>query len=118
MTKADLQEWMEFARAKTLALIDGLAARPDAAAILKWRPGPGRAHLAWQLMHIAATDDRHLYARMKGGEPKEPDFVRRFAGGSTPDDTVPTVDEIRRYLTDRRKEMLDPFRSLDPKALE
>ena len=42
MTKADLLEWLEFARKKTLDLLDAVATRPDATAILKWRPGPGR----------------------------------------------------------------------------
>ena len=64
-------------------------------------------------MHLGATDDRHLYVRMKGGEPKEPDYVRRFAGGSTVDDTIPSLDEIRRYITARRQEMLDHLRTLD-----
>ena len=118
MTKTDMVEMLEFVRKKTNDLLDAVAKMPDAPAALAWRPGPGRAHLAWQLMHIAATDDRHLYVRMKGGaDAKEPETVRRFAGGSTPDDTIPTLDEIRRYLTDRRKEMLDHFRSLDDAAL-
>ena len=54
---------------------------------------------------------------MKGGEPKEPEYVRRFAGGSTPDDNIPTLDEIRRYLVARRQEMLDHIRSLDEAQL-
>src|SRR5258708_5899163 len=110
MTTSDIVELFEFARKKTNDLLDTVAKLPDAAAVLGWRPGPGRAHLAWQLMHIAATDDRHLHVRMKGAaEPKQPEYVRRFAGGSTPDDVIPTLDEIRRYLTDRRKELLDHF---------
>ncbi len=104
-------------RKKTNDLLDTVAKQPDAATVLGWRPGPGRAHIAWQLMHLAATDDRHLYVRMQGGEPKEPEYVRRFAGGSTPDDVVPSVDEIRRYLGERRKEMLDHFRGLNEAAL-
>src|SRR5262245_627753 len=106
MNKADLQELMEFSRKKTLELLDNLAKQPDPAKVLAWRPGSGRAHLAWQLMHLAATDDRHLGVRMKGGEPTEPEYVRRFAGGSTPDDNIPSLDEVRRYLTERREAIL------------
>ena len=106
MTGTDLQQNLDLGRRKTLELLDAIAARPDAAAVLGWRPGPGRAHIGWQLMHIAATDDRHLGVRMKSGAAAEPELVRRFAGGSTPDDTVPTPAEIRRYLTERRQEML------------
>jgi len=40
-------------------------------------------------MHIAATDDRHVHMRMTGGQPQEAENVRRFAGGSTPDESIP-----------------------------
>jgi len=112
MTKSDLQEFMEFSRKKTVELLDSIAKRPDPAKVLSWRPGPGRAHIAWQLMHIAATDDRHLHVRMKGGQPHDADLVQRFAGGSVPDANIPSVDVIRRYLADRRQELLDHLRGL------
>lgn len=112
MTPADLGTFLDFVRAKTRGLLDTLAALPDPARALGWRPGPGRAHVAWQLMHVAATDDRHLTVRMKGGQPHEPELVRRFAGGSTPDDDVPPLAEIVRYLTERRAAMLDHLRTL------
>jgi len=117
MNRTDIRTLLEFARKKTLDTLDAIAKRPDAKAVLAWRPGPGRAHIAWQLMHIAATDDRHLTVRMKGGAAAEPDNVRRFAGGSTPDDNIPSVEEIRRYLTERRTAMLDHFASLDDSDL-
>ena len=118
MTFADLIEVLEFSRQKTLALLDNLAKQPNVPAILGWRPGPGRAPLAWQLMHIAATDDRHVHVRMTGGQPREAELVRRFAGGSTPDDNVPTLDEIRRYLTTQRAEVLDYVKKLPASALD
>ena len=85
MTRADIRSFLEFVRKKTLDTLDAIAKRPDATELLGWRPGPGRAHIAWQLMHIAATDDRHLGVRMKGGEAADQELVRRFAGGSTPE---------------------------------
>lgn len=106
MNAAAARAILEFVRKKTLDTLDAIAKRPDAGAVLGWRPGPGRAHIAWQLMHIAATDDRHLTVRMKGIDAVEPDNVARFAGGSTPDENIPTVDEIRRYLTARRDALL------------
>jgi uncharacterized damage-inducible protein DinB len=112
MTRNDIRQFLEFTRKKTLDTLDTIARRPDAAAVLGWRPGPGRAHIAWQLMHIAATDDRHLGIRMKGGDPANAEYVRRFAGGSTPDDNIPAVDEIRCYLDERRTAMLDHLMSL------
>ena len=112
MSRDVFRMFLEFTRKKTLDTLDAIAKRPDAQAVLGWRPGPGRAHIAWQLMHIAATDDRHLTVRMKSGEVAEPENVKRFAGGSTPDDSVPTVEEIRRYLTERRAAMLEHLASI------
>ena len=112
MDTASLQQFLEFSRKKTLDLLDKIAEQKESAATLGWRPGPGRAHIAWQLMHLAATDDRHLNVRMKGGAAREPGLVQRFAGGSVPDDDVPPAAEIRRYLTERRSDLLAHLRTL------
>ena len=117
MTFADLIEVLEFNRQKTMALVDNIAKLPNPRAALGFRPGPGRAHLAWQLMHIAATDDRHVHVRMTGGQPKDAELVRRFAGGSTPDDNIPTLDEIRAYLASQRAEVLAHVKKLPDSAL-
>jgi uncharacterized damage-inducible protein DinB len=107
MSRVEMRKQLEFVRKKTLELLDTIAKQPDAAKILAWRPGPRRAHIAWQLMHVAATDDRHLNVRIRGGDAVNADLVQRFAGGSTPDDNVPGIDEIRQYLTERRAAMLE-----------
>ena len=117
MRFADLVEMLEFSRQKTLTLVDIIAKDPDEPAALAWRAGPGRAHLAWQLMHIAATHDRHVHVRMTAGTPREPEYVRRFAGGSTPDDLIPSLEEIRRYLASQREEVLAHVKKLDDKVL-
>jgi hypothetical protein len=118
MTIPDLIEFLDFSRQKTLSLLESLAKDASAQKVLGWRPGPGRAHIAWQLMHIAATDDRHVHVRMTGGQPQEPEYVRRFAGGSTPDDDIPALGEIRRYLDAQRQELLAHLRKLDPAMLD
>jgi uncharacterized damage-inducible protein DinB len=94
-----------------------VAKLPNPAEALAFRPGPGRAHLAWQLMHIGATDDRHLYTRMRTGQAKEPEYLRRFAFGSVPDENIPTLDEIRRYLNERRQDLLDHLAALKDEDL-
>jgi uncharacterized damage-inducible protein DinB len=110
-------ETLAWNRNKTLATLEAIAKMPDPRAVLAYRPGPGRAHIAWQLMHIAATDDRHVHARMQAGQPQEPEYVRRFAGGSTPDEDIPSVDEIRRYLDAQRQELVAHLKTLDDSAL-
>lgn len=106
MHRADIKAILSLSRRKTIELLDAIEASAAPAAVLGWRPGPGRAHLAWQFMHIAATEDRHLNVRMTGGAPREPELVRRFAGGSVPDDDVPTAGVIRGYLSTQREALL------------
>jgi uncharacterized damage-inducible protein DinB len=55
---------------------------------------------------------------MTGGQPQEPEYVRRFAGGSTPDDDIPSLDDIRRYLETQRKELLAHLKGLDAAMLD
>ena len=112
MNKSDLEYLLNLSRKRTLELLDTLGDAPDLPALLGYRPGPGRAHLAWQLMHIAATEDRHLHARMTVGQPEQPEFVRRFASGSVPDDDIPPLAIIRGYLVDQREALLAHLRGL------
>lgn len=107
MSRTEIRKQLEFVRKKTSDFLDTIAKQPDASKILGWRPGPGRAHIAWQLMHIGATDDRHLNVRIRGKEAIDPDKVNRFAGGSTPDESIPSIDEVRQYLNARRIAMLE-----------
>lgn len=117
MSKETLINLMEFVRGRTLITLDTIAKEADCAKILGWRPGPGRAHIAWQFMHVGATDDKHLNKLMKGGEAKNPENLARFAGGSTPDENIPTVEEIKAYLLENRQALLEHLRSLDESQL-
>ncbi len=118
MTFADLIELLDYNRGRTLQTIDSLAKEADPSAALAFRPGAKRAHVAWQFMHIGATDDRHVHVRMTPGQPQNAEYVRRFAGGSTPDEDVPTLDEIRRYLTEQRAELVNHLKSLAPDMID
>jgi uncharacterized damage-inducible protein DinB len=93
-------------RHRTLELLDAIASAPDSASALAWRPAPSRAHIAWHLMHLAASDDRMLHFRFQGREPADPELVRRFAYQSTPDDDVPTLEEIRDKLQTNRDRVI------------
>ena len=91
---------LEFARARTLGFLDSIEKEPDPQAILSWRPGPGRAHVGWQLMHIAITEE--IFATERLAPRKEAHWKElwpRFRGGSTPDDDAPSVAMIRDVLT-------------------
>lgn len=118
MNALDLQSFLSLSRRKTLELLDALTATPEATALLVWRPGPGRATITWHLMHIAATDDRHLNVRFKGGEPLEPEYVRRYGVGSVPDEEPVSVEVMRRYLTEQRENLLNHLRGLTEEDLK
>lgn len=97
----------EAARERTLGLLDTISKQRDPAGALGYRPGPGRAHIAWQLMHIGVTEE--LFATERLAAPKKaawPDLTPRFRGGSTPDDNIPSVEQIRDLLSVSRQHLL------------
>lgn len=91
---------LDFSRDRLLGTLDSIAkSGQDVQKVLAWRPGIGRAHIAWQAMHCAATHDKYVNVRMRGSEPSDPTLCDAFAGGSTPsDDNVPTLAAIREKL--------------------
>ena len=100
MDKPTLLAGLEFSRGRLLGILDAIEkSGQDVGKVLAWRPGPGRAHIGWQAMHCAATHDRYVNARLKGGTELDAETVKNFGGGSTPsDDKVPTLPEIRAAL--------------------
>src|SRR6185295_8682197 len=86
-------------RQKTLGLLESIEKMPQPQAVLGWRPGPGRAHIGWQLMHIGVTEELFASQRLAPHKPgKWTELWPRFRGGSTPDDDIPSVAQIREVL--------------------
>jgi hypothetical protein len=88
-------------------LLDAIEKLPDPQAALAWRPGPGRAHIGWQLMNIGVTED--IFASERLAPHKQGRFTDlwpRFRGGSKPDDNVPSPAEIRQALEQSRSDLL------------
>ena len=102
-----IKDIWDFNRSRTLATMDDIAKQPDPTAVLGWRPGPGRAHIAWQLMHIGVTEELFATERLFGTSCGFCDLVPRFKGGSTPDDNIPTLDQVREVLNATRQHLLD-----------
>lgn len=108
----------QFYRVRTLATLDKAAAEPDPQRVLGWRPGPGRAHIGWQLMHVAITED--LFASERLAPEKQgvvAELWPRFRFGSTPDDDVPSVETIRRTLEVTRANLLDTLSRIGDERL-
>ncbi|TXT17512.1 MAG: hypothetical protein FD138_4575 [Planctomycetota bacterium] len=102
-----IKDLWEFNRARTLMTLDDIAKQPDPTAVLGWRPGPGRAHIAWQLMHVGITEELFATERLFGATAGFTDLIPRFKGGSTPDDNIPTADQIREVLNASRQHLLE-----------
>jgi DinB superfamily len=98
---------IESSRERTLGLLETVAKLRDPAAALAYRPGPGRAHIGWQLTHIGITEELFATERLVPDKsPAWPDLVPRFKGGSTPDDNLPSIDTIRDVLNVSRQHLL------------
>ena len=110
---------LEFARVRTLGLLETIEKEPDCQALLAWRPGPGRAHIGWQLTHIAITEE--IFATERLAPHKDAPWKElwpRFRGGSTPDDNVPSASLIRQVLTGSRQQLLATLRAMGDANLD
>src|SRR5688500_17636956 len=103
----------QFNRPRTLGLLDKIDQEKDPQGILGWRPGPGRAHIAWQLMHIGITEELFATERLNDKKHAYADLVPRFKGGSTPDDEIPSAATIRQILTASRQHELATLGRVD-----
>jgi uncharacterized damage-inducible protein DinB len=110
---------LAFNRARTLATLDEIEKLADPAAALAFRLAPGRAHVAWQLMHVAITEELFASERLAPDKPgKWTELWPRFRGGSTPDDDVPAAAAIRRILNESRQRLLATLATYSDDRLE
>jgi hypothetical protein len=119
MDTSTLLAQLDFTRQRLLGILDTIekSGQPPEK-VLAWRPAPGRAHIAWQAMHCAATHDRYLNVRLKGGVAKSEQTVADFGGGSTPSDAnVPLLAAIRDQLAARYADFRAYVAALTPADL-
>ncbi len=114
-----LKKCYEFNRGRTLVLLSNIEKLPNPQAALAWRPGAGRAHIGWQLMHVAVTEE--IFATERLAPEKQAAFTElwpRFRGGSMPDDDVPSAETIRRMLNETRAHLLETLSHYDDSRLD
>ncbi|MCA9075768.1 MAG: DinB family protein [Planctomycetaceae bacterium] len=100
-----VEQW-KFNRDRTLESVKRIAEMADPQAALSWQPGTGRAHVGWQLMHIAITEERFAMMNPGFASSLPPETLSRYGKGSEPDDDVPSLDEIRQTLEHTRANLL------------
>jgi hypothetical protein len=108
----------QFNRTRTIGLLDQIEKAPNPQEVLAWRPGPGRAHIGWQLTHIGITEELFATERLERPQSSPfPELILRFKGGSTPDDDVPSPALIRQVLIESRARLLDTLSNFGDKQL-
>lgn len=117
MIEETIAQW-EFNRGRTLGTLKSISELSESVEVLGWRPGDGRAHIAWQLMHIGITEELFATERLSGNSPSWPDLVPRFKGGSTPDDEILNIEQIETVLNDSRNRLIELVRSFRHDDLE
>lgn len=96
-----------FNRQRTLGLLDRIVQAGDPQKALAWRPGPGRAHIGWQLLHIGITEEIFATERLAPEKPAAfKELWPRFRGGSKPDDEIPSAELVRHVLAESREHLL------------
>ena len=80
--------------------------------------GKGRAHIAWQMMHCAATIEKYLHVKLENAEPEDQKLVENYAGGSIPNPHDKTsVESIVKNLDKTILPYYDFFNHLDPSRI-
>ncbi len=109
---------LEYTRIRLLGTLDEVLKLPDPAAVLAWQPGPGRAHIGWQVTHVGITEELTATERLLGTAPAYPDLVPRFKFGSKPDQDVPDAATIREVLTTTRAHLFETLSKIKDDELD
>ena len=115
------KEILDFSRSRVHAMLDDIEQMDEpTSSILSWRPGEGRAHIGWQIMHVAVTEEMFGTQRLadRASDALHANIWDDFKGGSTPADKSPEVDHIRAVLNDGRQAMLQTLHSFSESDLD
>ena len=103
-----IEQW-EFNRQLTAKLLKEISEQPDPQAILEWAPGEGRAHIGWQILHLALTEE--LFAKNRLVYPAKelcwPELIPLYQKGSTPGKNVPELSKIQEILKITRENVIE-----------
>lgn len=109
---------LEMNRERTQETLSAIAALSDPQAALNWRPGPGRAHIGWQLMHIGITEELFATERLSTSKPGFDDLRERFQRGSVAEDQAPSLEQIEVVLKGARTHLLATLSQLKDQDLD
>lgn len=119
MDNATLLAALDFTRARLMGSLEAMEKSGQPLdQILAWRPGPGRAHTAWQALHCAATHDKYFNVYVLKSAVKDDALVTAYGGGSTPSDTnIPGLAYIKDKLAAAYQPLRDWVATANPEQL-
>ncbi|MCE9598148.1 MAG: DinB family protein [Spirochaetia bacterium] len=109
---------LNFARGSTDKMLDEMEKTGKADQVLTWRAGPGRAPIGWQIMHLAATEDRFANKLLHNGTAVSETWIKEFESGKPAGDSVPKMAEVRKYLKDTRAALEKSIMDFDLSKLD
>jgi len=98
-----VSQLLEFNRNMTLKMLDEIGQLNDPLSALAFRPGPQRAHIAWQLMHVAITEELFATDRLRKTPSDLTDWFAQFQKGSIADNNIPLWMLYEQFWPNREK---------------
>jgi len=115
---ATIIQLLEFNRNMTLRLLEEVAQTKNPANALAYQPGPQRAHIAWQIMHIAITEELFATERLRNAPSNLTGWFSQFQKGSVADNNIPTVEEIQNVLAQSRANVVEAISQITEDQLD
>ncbi|QDU11325.1 DinB family protein [Gimesia aquarii] len=115
---ATIQQLLEFNRNMTLKLLEEISQLDDPLSALIYQPGPQRAHIAWQIMHIAITEELFATNRLRKTTSHLSSWFPQFQKGSVADQNIPSMNEIRDILAKSRQNLLETLLTIHESDLD
>lgn len=109
---------LKFNRTMTLKLLEELSQLKNPEQALAYQPGPQRAHIGWQLMHIAITQEVFATKRLRDAVSDLSDWIPLFQKGSVAGSKIPTTDVIYEVLFQSRTNLTDTISQITEDQLE
>lgn len=109
---------LELNRMMTFKLLEEISQLDYPQSALATRPGPGRAHIAWQLMHVGVTEELFASQRLRSTDSSLTEWFPEYQKGGIASDTIPDTDTIRSVLEVSRTNLLDAISQISETDLE
>ena len=99
-------------------MLEELSQLNDPVNALTYQPGPHRAHICWQIMHIAITEEAFATERLRNTSSDLTDWFPHFQKGSVADNNIPSLDVIQSVLAQSRMNLIETISQITEDQLD